>query len=185
LLTRLTDGRRSLQVIEDGCVPPDRLPEYLTALREIPARFGVAVTLFGHAGDGHVHVNLLPDVTVPGWERTVSAIFEAVSEVQLSLGGTPAGEHGAGRLRSGLMERCYGPEITGFFRLVKQAFDPFGIMNPGVIVPAPEGGTGGPIARLKVGAGAVEIPEDIAGALRAVERDGRWERDRLELAAAG
>jgi FAD/FMN-containing dehydrogenase len=185
LLTRLTDGRRSLQVIEDGCVPPERLADYLTALRQISARHGVAATLFGHAGDGHVHVNLLPDVTQPGWERTVTDIFESVSEAQIVLGGTPSGEHGAGRLRAGLLERVYGREIVDLFRLVKRAFDPTGIMNPGVILAGANREspvTSGPIADLKVGADAVEIPADIAEALRDIEQKGRWDRDRLALA---
>jgi FAD/FMN-containing dehydrogenase len=182
LLTRLTDGRRSLQVIEDGCVPPDRLADYLTALRRISARHGVAATLFGHAGDGHVHVNLLPDVTQPGWQGTVTAIFESVSEAQIALGGTPSGEHGAGRLRAGLMERVYGRAIVDLFRLVKRAFDPAGIMNPGVILAEADRESSGPITDLKVGGDAVAIPGDIAEALRDIERNGRWDADRLALA---
>lgn len=184
LLARLTDGRRSLQVIEDGCVPPARLPEYLVALRRIAARQGIEMTLFGHAGDGHVHVNLLPDVTQPGWERLVATVFDAASDAQIALGGTPAGEHGAGRLRAGLMERVYGPELVALFREVKRAFDPAGIMNPGVLLPS-EAGPGplrSPIARLKVGASAAPIPGDIADALRQIEQAGAWDSSRAELA---
>ena len=185
LLTRLTDGRRSLQVIEDGCVPPERLADYLTALRQISARHGVAVTLFGHAGDGHVHVNLLPDVTRAGWERTVTDIFESVSDAQVALGGTPSGEHGAGRLRASLMERVYGREVVDLFRLVKRAFDPAGIMNPGVILAEASrepAATSGPMTDLKVGSDAAAIPADIAEALREIEQSGRWDVDRLTLA---
>jgi FAD/FMN-containing dehydrogenase len=182
ILTRLSDGRRSLQVIEDGCVPPARLPEYLTALRRIAARQGIGMTLFGHAGDGHVHVNLLPDVTRPGWERLVATVFEAASEAQIALGGTPSGEHGAGRLRAGLMELVYGPEIVELFRAVKRAFDPAGIMNPGVILPGDEAGS--PVHQLKIGDSAVPIPEDIAAALRQIEQAGAWDVDRSRLADA-
>lgn len=184
LLARLTDGRRSLQVIEDGCVPPRRLPEYLAALRRIAARQGIGMTLFGHAGDGHVHVNLLPDVTRPGWERLVATVFEAASEAQIALGGTPAGEHGAGRLRAGLVERVYGAEIVALFRLVKRAFDPGGIMNPGVILPEenPGGARRNPIERLKVGDSAEAIPDDIARELRRIEQQGAWDTDRTRIA---
>jgi FAD/FMN-containing dehydrogenase len=183
ILTRLSDGRRSLQVIEDGCVPPERLPEYLAALRRIAARQNIGMTLFGHAGDGHVHVNLLPDVTHPGWERLVATVFEAASEAQIALGGTPSGEHGAGRLRAGLMERVYGPEVVALFRAVKAAFDPAGIMNPGVILPA-DGASSTAIRQLKVGDSAVPIPEDIAKALRRIEQAGAWDTDRTRLVDA-
>ena len=183
LLTRLADGRRSLQVIEDGCVPQARLPEYLAALRRIGARQGIGMTLFGHAGDGHVHVNLLPDVTLPGWERLVTTVFEAASEAQIALGGVPAGEHGAGRLRAGLMERVYGPEVMTLFRALKQAFDPRGIMNPGVILPA-DGAGPTPVRQLKFGDSAAPIPEDIADALRRIEQTGAWDTDRARLVDA-
>ena len=183
ILTRLSDGRRSLQVIEDGCVPPARLPEYLAALRRIAARQNIGMTLFGHAGDGHVHVNLLPDVTRPGWERLVTTVFEAASEAQIALGGTPSGEHGTGRLRAGLMERVYGPEVVALCRAVKAAFDPAGIMNPGVILPL-DGSSSTAIGQLKVGDSAAPIPGDIAEALRRIEQAGAWDTDLTRLVDA-
>jgi FAD/FMN-containing dehydrogenase len=180
-LAALEDGRRSLQVIEDGCVPPEKFVEYVGAVRRIAARQDVTAVLFGHAGDGHVHVNLLPDVTRPGWERVVATVFDAVSEVQLALGGTPAGEHGAGRLRAGLLQRLYGAEVMELFRAVKAAFDPAGILNPGVVL----GGAPPfvPFTRLKVGAERAPLPDDIADKLREIERTGAWDTDRFALAA--
>ena len=188
LLARLGDRRRSLQVIEDGCVPVERLADYLTVLREVPARHGVEVVVFGHAGDGHLHVNLLPDTTRPGWEKTVAAIFDEVSAAQIELGGTPTGEHGDGRLRTPLLERVYGGEIVDLFRAVKGAFDPNGMLNPGVKVPASSqlpaasGQPAGPMSQLKVGTSAAALPDDIAATLREIERSGSWETDRLSLA---
>src|SRR5216117_3635841 len=67
-LARLSETRRSLQVIEDGCVPIARLGEYVAGVRAAADRLGIPVVLFGHAGDGHVHVNTLPDVTRAGAE---------------------------------------------------------------------------------------------------------------------
>ncbi len=187
LLARLGDRRRSLQVIEDGCVPVERLAEYLAVLRGIPARHGVEVVVFGHAGDGHLHVNLLPDTTRPGWEQTVATIFSEVSAAQIELGGTTTGEHGDGRLRAPVVERLYGTEITDLFRAVKHAFDPDGLLNPGVVlesrVASRESREGFPAGfQLKVGADAVGLPHDIAAALRDIERNGAWDRDRLTLA---
>ena len=180
LLARLDDGLRSMQVVEDGCVPPARLAEYLGALRAIAARHGVQVVLFGHAGDANVHANLLVDVRQPDWETRVQAVFDDASCAQIALGGTPAGEHGAGRLRVGLLPRVYGREIVGLFAVVKAAFDPDGMMNPGVIIGA---GTGR--LTFKAGSGAPALPPDIEAGLRDMEKAGAWDRDRYALAAPG
>jgi FAD/FMN-containing dehydrogenase len=186
LLARLGDRRRSLQVIEDGCVPVNRLADYLAVLREIPARHGVEVVVFGHAGDGHLHVNLLPDTTKPGWEMTVAAIFDEVSTTQIELGGTPSGEHGDGRLRTPLLERMYGAGVAGLFRALKNAFDPNGLLNPGVKVSRVSSResrvSASPISQLKVGASAAQLPDDIAATLREIERTGAWDTDRLIVA---
>jgi FAD/FMN-containing dehydrogenase len=180
ILARLPSTQRSMQVVEDGCVPVKCLAEYLHLLRDAAARHDLPIVLFGHAGDGHVHANLLPDTTRPGWTDAVTSLLAEVSAGVAALGGTPAGEHGDGRLRAGLMELVYGPEITGLFRLVKNCFDPLGILNPGVILPAVPDAP--PLSRLKVGAGAAPIPDDIALALRTIEREGDYARPRLSVA---
>jgi FAD/FMN-containing dehydrogenase len=180
ILAALPESRRSLQVIEDACVPVDRMGEYIRGVRRTASRHGVPLVLFGHAGDGHIHVNLLPDVSVSGWEEVVSQVLEEVTELVVSLDGTPSGEHGDGRLRASTLHRVYGPEIVDLFRLVKQSFDPRGILNPGIILPAGEP----PVSRLKVGSRAVPIPADLEQALREIERSGGYGRSRLEIAGS-
>jgi FAD/FMN-containing dehydrogenase len=178
ILASLPPDRRSLQVIEDGCVPLPRLGDYVAAVRRAGAARGLAVVIFGHAGDGNVHVNLLPEMERAGWEANVAGLLEEITDTVVALGGVPSGEHGDGRLRAGFLERVYGPEIVGLFRRVKTSFDPLGILNPGIILPSGEP----PIARLKAGAGAVPLPPDIAEALRDIERGGGYARPRLEIA---
>ena len=180
ILARLPEHRRSLQVVEDGCVPVERTGDYIRAVRQAAASRGIAAVVFGHAGDGHVHVNLLPEVGRPGWEAAVADLLEEVTSALVRLGGTPAGEHGDGRLRAGLLGRIYGEEVVALFRRLKQLFDPLGILAPGVILPAGEPAIG----RLKVGADAAALPDDIARALREIERGGGYARSRLELADA-
>ena len=178
-LARLPPSQRSLQVIEDGCVPLDCLGEYVTGLRQAAERHGIPVAIFGHAGDGHVHVNALPDTTRSGWREALEGLFEHVTELLLRLGGVPSGEHGVGRLRAGVLERFYGAEVMELFRAVKQAYDPLTIFNPGVIIPATDWS---PLAALKVGDEAAAIPDDIAMRLREVERSAAWATPKLELA---
>jgi len=178
-LARLSESRRSLQVIEDGCVPIEGLGEYVACVRAAADRLELQVVLFGHAGDGHVHVNTLPDVSRPGWEDGVRALYEAVTALQVRLGGTPSGEHGDGRLRAGLLERVYGPEVVAQFRRVKEVYDPLEILNPGVILPAADWQ---PLVDLKVGAAATPIPDDIAARLRELERTASWATPKTSLA---
>jgi FAD/FMN-containing dehydrogenase len=182
ILAGLPESRRSLQVIEDGCVPVERMGEYVRAVREAAAERGLAVVIFGHAGDGHIHVNLLPEIGRPGWEESVASLLEAVTDTLVRLGGTPSGEHGDGRLRAGLLARVYGDEVMALFARTKRAFDPLGILNPGVILPGANGAAGRPIRRLKVGVHAVALPDDIARGLRRIEQSGGYAQHRLELA---
>jgi FAD/FMN-containing dehydrogenase len=178
ILARLPPERRSLQVIEDGCVPVERLGDYVVAVRRAADDTGIPVVLFGHAGDGNLHVNALPDVTRPGWDDRLQQLYQRVTDAVIGLGGVPSGEHGAGRLRAGLLERVYGAEIVAWFQAVKECFDPLGILNPGVILPSGEP----PLSRLKVGAGAAALPPDVARALREIEQTAGYATPRLRLA---
>jgi FAD/FMN-containing dehydrogenase len=178
ILAGLPEDRRSLQVIEDACVPVDRMGEYIATVRRLAAKRGLSVVMFGHAGDGHIHVNLLPELARSGWEAAVAGLLEEVTDAVIHLGGTPSGEHGDGRLRAGSLERVYGAQIMDLFRRVKLAFDPLGILNPGIILPSGEP----PISRLKVGPNAVALPLDVQQALREIELSGGYARCRLELA---
>lgn len=179
ILATLPESTRSLQVVEDGCVPIGRLADYIALLRRAASSRGIPIVLFGHAGDGHVHANILPDVTRPDWQDPVASLLEEVTAGLLALGGTPSGEHGDGRIRAGMLDRVYGRDVAELMRATKLAFDPDGILNPGVILPA---GAADPLAQLKVGADAAAIPEDIANALRAIERTGGYGTSRLKIA---
>ncbi len=178
ILAGLPEECRSLQVIEDACVPVERTSDYVRAVREIAGARGIPVVIFGHAGDGHVHVNLLPRVTEPGWETNVARLLEEVTDAVVGLGGTPSGEHGDGRLRASLLPRVYGREVMSLFERVKRSFDPLGILNPGIILPSGEP----PVSRLKVGSQAITLPDDIALELRKIEQHAGYARDRLGLA---
>jgi FAD/FMN-containing dehydrogenase len=178
-LARLPASQRSLQVIEDGCVPLERLGEYVAEVRAAAERRDVPVAIFGHAGDGHVHVNALPDTTHGAWLEALAALFADVTDLLVRLGGVPAGEHGAGRLRAGVLERFYGAEVMAQFRTVKRAYDPLSILNPGVIIPAADWA---PLAALKVGEDAAAIPDDIAARLRDIERNAAWGTPKAALA---
>ncbi|HLL45325.1 MAG TPA: FAD-binding oxidoreductase [Longimicrobiaceae bacterium] len=137
LIAARAGGRVSMQFIEDGVVPVERLPEYVRALRATLARHALPAVIFGHAGDGNLHVNPLVDVAAAGWQHQLEGIVYEIADTVAALGGTMAGEHGDGRLRAPVLETVWGAEMVGLFRRVKEAFDPAGILNPGVILPLP------------------------------------------------
>ncbi|MEP7324499.1 MAG: FAD-binding oxidoreductase [Gemmatimonadota bacterium] len=180
IIADLPGGQRSLQVIEDGCVPVSRMAEYIVLVRGEAARLGLPVVIFGHAGDGNIHVNVLPDVDLPGWESDVAELYDGVTRGLIALGGTTSGEHSDGRIRAGALRRLYGHEVVDLFQRVKEAFDPSWLLNPGVKLPPPH--PTDPLHHLKVGADAAPIPADIELALREIEKRGDYTRDRLAIA---
>lgn len=130
-------GRLSTQFIEDSVVPVSALGRYLEELDRILADARFDAVVFGHAGDGNIHVNPLVDVASPDWRPRVRQALEAVAELVADLGGTLAGEHGDGRLRAPFLERIWGKRLARAFRDVKEALDPAGTLNPGVVIPLP------------------------------------------------
>ena len=127
-------GRVSTQFIEDSVVPPLTLGKYLRGLDDILEEEGLDSVVFGHAGDGNVHVNPLVEVGDPAYELQVRRALDEVTNLVASLGGTLTGEHGDGRLRTPLLPRIWPADLMEGFRLVKRTLDPKAILNPGVII---------------------------------------------------
>ncbi len=177
ILARLAPRLRSMQFIEDGCVPPDRFPDYVRGVRRALDHFDMPGVIFGHAGDAHAHVNPLVDVTRSGWRDRVYGILDRVCELTAALGGTLAGEHGDGRLRAPLMDRVWGLEARAAFAHVKDAADPSGVLNPGCKI-ARDGDL--PFAELRHDPEASPLPASARAVLDEIERSRTWNRYRLD-----
>jgi FAD/FMN-containing dehydrogenase len=178
ILSRLDPNLRSMQFVEDCAVPPDRMPVFIRGVREIMGKYETRAVIFGHAGDSHVHVNPLVDVTRQGWRNRVDAILEEVTALTASLDGTLAGEHGDGRVRAPLLDRVWPPEAMEAFRAVKAAFDPTGVLNPGAIVARPGDR---PFVNLKHDPALPPLPLRARDALERVERHREYAAFRLEM----
>ena len=109
------------------------------AVREIAARNDLLIPLFGHAGDGNLHPNILCDRRDPAEMARVRVAAREIFEAAVALGGTLSGEHGIGVLKKQFMELDIGPHALAVMRRIKDAIDPLGIMNPGKIFPDPGG----------------------------------------------
>ena len=172
------ENATSMQFIEDGAVPLARLPEYVQGVRQALAARGVSGVIFGHAGDAHVHVNPLLDVRQPEWRSQVSGLLEDVVSLTARLGGTLSGEHGDGRLRAPLLEKVWPKDAVRAFGLVKKAFDPRNIFNPGVKIPLP-GQT--PLGQIKYDPDLAPLPDRARSALDAMTVARDYSAFRLSL----
>jgi len=127
------EGRlKPVPIIEDGVVPPEKLDEFIGAIYKLFASAKLQVAVWGHAGDGNLHVQPFLDLAQLGDRQKAFRLIDEYYKLVMSLGGSTSGEHGDGRLRAPYLEQLYGPEVYALFTKVKQAFDPYGTMNPGV-----------------------------------------------------
>ncbi|HEU4988315.1 MAG TPA: FAD-binding oxidoreductase [Gemmatimonadaceae bacterium] len=181
ILSRLDPSIKSMQFVEDGAVPPDHLADYVRGVRAVLDRHKVKGVIFGHAGDAHIHVNPLIDVSQPDWRAKVDGILDGVVALTASLGGTLTGEHGDGRMRTPLLTRVWTDAARERFALVKRCFDPSGIFNPGVKVPVP---AQRPLNDVKYDPSLPPVPPAAARALEIVERDRAYAQFRLALLEA-
>jgi D-lactate dehydrogenase len=121
------------KINEDVVVPVSRLPELVDGIRQLSAKHDVLIVTFGHAGNGNLHVNLLPRDDTER-ERAL-ACLPALFALVIELEGTLSGEHGIGLVKREFMPLALSPSTLGLMRNIKSAFDPDGILNPGKLLP--------------------------------------------------
>ena len=120
---------------EDITVPISAIPEAIRRLKEISSKYGLPIVIFGHAGDGNLHPNILFDKRDPvEWEKVEKIVAEEFN-LALELNGTLSGEHGVGTLKRPYMERALGKVSLSLQKQIKNAFDPNNILNPGKVLP--------------------------------------------------
>ncbi|MBA2079357.1 FAD-linked oxidase C-terminal domain-containing protein [Rhodanobacter sp. PCA2] len=121
------------KINEDVVVPVSRLPELVDGVHALAEKHAVPIVSFGHAGNGNLHVNLLPR-DVDEIERACAALPELFALV-LALDGTISGEHGIGVVKREFMPLALEGGTLELMRGIKAAFDPDGILNPGKLLP--------------------------------------------------
>ncbi|OUM84701.1 MAG: glycolate oxidase subunit GlcD [Bacillus thermozeamaize] len=125
------------KIAEDATVPRSQIPAMFARLKEIREKYRLHLVVFGHAGDGNLHPNIICDErNKEEMQRAAQAVRE-IFEAAVSLGGTLSGEHGIGLMKSPFMEMELGPVGLDMMRRIKQAWDPNQILNPGKIFPEP------------------------------------------------
>jgi glycolate oxidase len=124
-------------LLEDVGVPVPRLSVLVDGVAEIARRRDITVALIAHAGDGNTHPLIVFDPADPAMTASAELAFGEIMDLAIALGGTITGEHGVGRLKRPWLADQLGPEVMALSARIKDAIDPLGILNPGVIFTRP------------------------------------------------
>jgi len=121
---------------EDAGIPPEHLGQYLRKLTALMAEYGYRSALYGHYGQGCVHLRINFDFHTAEGIRNFREFLDRAADLVLSFGGSLSGEHGDGQARAALLPKMFGPELMEAFREFKVLWDPQNRMNPGKLVDA-------------------------------------------------
>ena len=126
-----TTDKRYLSFVDDLGVPLENLPPFVEEIEEIFAEEKVPVVIYGHIGEGNLHVR--PLIHKENWKEDMRRIGERCFKAAFKYNGTIAAEHGTGRNRGEFFRQEWGEAVYKYFKEVKEIFDPVNLMNPGIM----------------------------------------------------
>ena len=124
-------------IVQDGVVPRTALGDVLARISALSAETGIRVANVFHAGDGNLHPLVLYNDAVPGEEERAEVVSGAILDTCIEYGGSITGEHGVGLDKSRYMPKMFTAEDLDTMQLVRCAFDPASLCNPGKVFPTP------------------------------------------------
>jgi glycolate dehydrogenase FAD-linked subunit len=124
-------------IVQDGVVPRTSLGDVLARIASLSAEAGIRVANVFHAGDGNLHPLVLYDDAVPGEADAAEELSGAILDACLACGGSITGEHGVGVDKSRYMPKMFAADDLDTMQLVRCAFDPASLCNPGKVFPTP------------------------------------------------
>ncbi len=119
---------------EDAAVPPEKLGSYLRQLFALMGEYGYRSPVYGHFGQGCVHLRINFDLESATGIRNFREFIDRAADIVIAHGGSISGEHGDGKARSALLPKMFGPELIQAFLEFKALWDPDNRMNPGHVV---------------------------------------------------
>jgi FAD/FMN-containing dehydrogenase len=129
----MNDGpKKALPIIEDGCVPSDKIPEFLEKVYKLFAKYGLESAVWGHAGDGDMHMQPFFDLSKKLDREKVFELADDYYNMVIKMGGTTCGEHNDGLIRAPYLKKLFGKDMYHVFQQIKETFDPYNVMNPQV-----------------------------------------------------
>lgn len=139
LLMSIKGDHKPIPFIEDAAVPTEHLAEYVEKIGHFCTERNTQVAYYAHASAGCVHIRPLINTKEATEVAKIPKILDFAIDLLHGYGGALSSEHGDGRARSWMNERFFGPDLYQLYQKVKHLWDPGRIMNPGVVVDAPEG----------------------------------------------
>jgi FAD/FMN-containing dehydrogenase len=130
-LKSIQKEKRIPHVIEDASVPLENIPKLFSILRKIEKKYKVKSIMYGHIGNGNIHVRLVSDRKKIKFIKNIATQY--FNEV-IKMGGTISAEHGDGLARSEFVKQQYGIKNYQIFKKIKKQMDPKNILNPGKII---------------------------------------------------
>ena len=124
-------------IVQDGVVPRTALPQVLRRIGELADERGIRVANVFHAGDGNLHPLVLFDDAVPGQAEQAEQCSGAILDICLEHGGSITGEHGVGADKAAHMPKMFTADDLDTMQMLRCAFDPATIANPGKVFPTP------------------------------------------------
>lgn len=132
LLANTKGLAKPIPFVEDTCVPPEHLADYIAEFRALLDRNNLAYGMFGHVDAGVLHVRPVMDMSDPQQEVLMKQISDQIAQLTAKYGGLLWGEHGKG-FRSAYGPQFFGEKLYQILCQIKTAFDPFNQLNPGKI----------------------------------------------------
>ncbi len=130
LLRQHVHGRHTAPFIDDFCIPPESVPEFLPQAVKILEDNYIKVNIAGHAGNGNFHIIPLMDLRQKYERDKITKVSDKFYDLVAKYHGTITGEHNDGIVRTPYLYKMYKPEVLELFKQVKQIFDPQNIFNP-------------------------------------------------------
>ncbi len=137
LISNIPGKAKAVALIEDACIPIDRLPEYNRFVYDFGEKIGMGISTYAHASVGVLHYKVMLDLHENLDRRKMREIAEACFDKCCEVGGVFSGEHGDGIVRGEFLRRQFGPQVYQAFAEVKKLFDPENLFNPNRKIEAP------------------------------------------------
>ncbi len=122
-------------IVQDGVIPRTKLPEVMSEIERMSKEVGLRVANVFHAGDGNLHPLVLYDRAIPGQEELAEKLSGDILRLCVKVGGSITGEHGVGEEKKMFMSEMYAEPDLDTMQLVRCAFDPQNLANPGKLFP--------------------------------------------------
>lgn len=130
LLRSKVHDKHTAPFMDDLIVPPAVLPKFLPEIRKIINKYKFFATIAGHFGDGNFHIIPLMNIEKKREKAKLEPAMREINKLVLKYKGSLSGEHNDGMIRGPWLKDMYGEEVFGYFKKVKQVFDPQNIFNP-------------------------------------------------------